>query len=341
MTTTRYEYKIHPLALLFPEMSPEDYKKMKTDMELHGQIEPIMLSSDGETLLDGRNRLRACKELNIVPRVERFDPSRPYQSEADYIFAANVLRRHLTDDQRAAIANKWADAERQAAKERQKQHGGTAPGRNKNTSGESAQSVRTREAIAKKVGITPHKVRQMETVGKYLPDLVPKIQSGELKLKDAYKQARNSQKWEEHKAAQMETVAKYEPKLVPAVESGAITLTKAYRAAGLAKKKLEEKAARSVAPAKPNGTEQSEAEADAALVESRQTTKALNSLMVWLYGFERDNLATADPEEVRARLIHEGERMKSNQLEILRSCHEWMGAILRPEKAKAVGGLVN
>jgi small-conductance mechanosensitive channel len=108
----------------------------------------------------------------------------PY-SEADYIWSRNVLRRHLTADQRAALAHKWADAERQTAKERQKQHGGTAPGRPGNTPVESNKSVR--EALAEKAQVSTHKIQQTEVLAKKAPELLPRVAAGEMKLKEAVK----------------------------------------------------------------------------------------------------------------------------------------------------------
>ncbi len=200
----RYEYKVHPLCALFPDLPPDEFKKLKDDIQAHGQQEPIMLSADGEVLLDGRHRLRACKELGIQPRVERFlQPimrkvneglgftAKPPITDADYIWSKNILRRHLTADQRVAIAHRWSDAEKAAAKERQREHGHTAPGRSKeNTSGESAQSVRSRTAIAQKAHVSEHKVRQVESVAKSKPELLPKIESGEMTLKDVTKATR-------------------------------------------------------------------------------------------------------------------------------------------------------
>lgn len=200
--STYNRYKVHPLAALFPELSPDEFKKLKSDIQAHGQQEPIMLSEDGSVLLDGRHRLRAVLELGLTPNVTRFPHNGvirqlkegvgllDYRStEADYIWSKSVFRRHLTDDKRAAIGHKWADAEREAAKERQKQHGGTAPGKPKeNTLGESAKSVHTREVIAKQAHVTEHKVRQVETIAKHKPELLPKVESGEVKLVDAVKE---------------------------------------------------------------------------------------------------------------------------------------------------------
>jgi hypothetical protein len=67
----------------------------------NGQRETL----NGE-VLDGRNRWRACVELNLTPRIEELpsgtDPIR-------YVVTRNLRRRHLTDSQRAWIAAKIAN----------------------------------------------------------------------------------------------------------------------------------------------------------------------------------------------------------------------------------------
>lgn len=51
MTTTVYDYEVHPLAKLFPPLPSDEFKKLKNDIATHGQQDPIMLSADGTTLL--------------------------------------------------------------------------------------------------------------------------------------------------------------------------------------------------------------------------------------------------------------------------------------------------
>jgi ParB-like chromosome segregation protein Spo0J len=184
-----YNFKIHPLAKLFPPLSPDEFKKLKSDIERRGLLEALTVSDDGKTLLDGINRLRACEELKIPLITNRFslvaDSKR--MTEADYIWSKNFMRRHLTDDQRAMLAVQFSDAEKEAAKQRQREHGGTAPGQAKDTSGGSAPSERTRAALAGKHQVSEHKIRQAETVALKAPHLSEKVAHGEMKLKDAEK----------------------------------------------------------------------------------------------------------------------------------------------------------
>jgi ParB-like chromosome segregation protein Spo0J len=171
---SKYKYKVHPLAELFPMLPPDEFKKLKTNIEKHGQLEPIWVNKD-DVLLDGRNRLKACKELGIPPKIATYMEN---IGDGEFIWTKNIVRRHLTDDQRAAIGNRWSDTERKAAAERQKA-GIKLP------SGVSAQ--RSRKTIAAKARVSEHKVRQVESVAKHKPELLPKIEAGEVTLKDAQK----------------------------------------------------------------------------------------------------------------------------------------------------------
>jgi hypothetical protein len=133
-------------------------------------------------------------------------------------------------------------------------------------------STNLRKAIAAKAQVSEHKVRQVETVAKHRPELLPKVESGAVKLKDAVK---------------IITVHS-EPERSPA------------------------------------NTEKDKAAAR----ESRRITGAFSALTGFLYGFECDNWATLDPNELRGL-------MRPDQLEVLRSCHQWMEGILHAEKAQA------
>lgn len=180
----KYDYEVHPLAKLFPPLPDDEFEKLKKDIAARGQEDPIVLSADGKTLLDGRNRLRACKELGIEPWTQLFAES---SEQADLIWSRNMLRRHLTADQRAAIAHKWSDTERQAAKQRQLdtlKHGAT-PG--KPRGGGNATTGKTRKAIAQKARVSEHEVRQAETVAKHAPELLREVETGQVMLKDAAK----------------------------------------------------------------------------------------------------------------------------------------------------------
>ncbi|WP_295392918.1 ParB/RepB/Spo0J family partition protein [uncultured Thiodictyon sp.] len=88
----------HPLCLLIPEMSADDFAGLKKDIEQHGLRHPILTYED--KILDGRHRARACAELGIVANYQPWSGTDPLA----FVLSENLHRRHLTTAQRAAIA---------------------------------------------------------------------------------------------------------------------------------------------------------------------------------------------------------------------------------------------
>lgn len=176
-------YKIHPLAMLFPEMSQKDFEELKASIREKGQQAPIVVHDD--MVIDGRNRLRACDELGIAPNILRYD-SLPVSVE-DFIWTRNMVRRHLSDDQRVVLATQWTEALEKQAKERQA--AGKAPaGEITRTPSDDRHATRT--AIAKRANVSSEKAKQAMAVKKHAPHLAPKVAAGEMKLRDAAKQAK-------------------------------------------------------------------------------------------------------------------------------------------------------
>lgn len=179
------KYKVHPLAALFPMLSGEDYLKFKADIQKHGLLEPIITEGDGNVVIDGRNRLRACEELGIPPRLTHFSQlgkNNLALTPEEYIWSHNVLRRHLTDDQRAMLVVQFSEAT-ESAKAKLRMTSGKP-------CGESATgSAGTRKELAKQARVSTHKVRQAQTVAKRKPELGEQVREGKMSLKESAKQA--------------------------------------------------------------------------------------------------------------------------------------------------------
>jgi hypothetical protein len=127
------KYTVHPVAAMFPLLQGGWYEQFKGNIEGNGQIDPIIVQ--GNILIDGRNRLRACLELGIEPIIEEYSPKiNKFGNEVDvvrYIMLKNFERRDLTPDQRTIIAAKarsWRMAERARLKQIE---GGREGGRGK------------------------------------------------------------------------------------------------------------------------------------------------------------------------------------------------------------------
>jgi protein gp37 len=113
------ELEIHPAALIMPPMEDEEFSKFKEDILGNGLIEPLVLFQG--KILDGRNRYRACRELEIDVWARKWEGG---MDPVEYVASKNIHRRHLTKGQLADCAAKAIDYHVQEAKERQKAAGG-------------------------------------------------------------------------------------------------------------------------------------------------------------------------------------------------------------------------
>jgi len=121
--------KIHPVALLMPEMTDLQYLALKEDIKLRGLRTPILLAPDGR-IVDGRHRFRACQELGIEPNYVRAK----YKSDAELareVVSLNLKRRHLTQSQESWVAAQLIPLFEEEARARREQ--GQTKGRAKNS----------------------------------------------------------------------------------------------------------------------------------------------------------------------------------------------------------------
>ncbi|MCF7765458.1 MAG: ParB N-terminal domain-containing protein [Verrucomicrobia bacterium] len=152
-----------------------EFRKLLGSIENLGQQDPIVV--DGDTLIDGRHRLRACEYLGIEPKVVEWKTLGFDDSMGEWIMLKNLERRHLTPEQRVQIAT---NAESWIIEESNAKHRGETqfkPGASPNPTGKRKEQVtsnstspardrRKAEAsttagkLAAKAGTTIHKARQ-------------------------------------------------------------------------------------------------------------------------------------------------------------------------------------
>jgi len=182
------------------------YAGLKVDIETHGQQEPITLC-DGK-ILDGRNRYRACIELNIPP-ITRVFVGDPWA----HVWSRNGERRDLSEDQRAQIylyvrcqseeyqrqqeeAKAAANAKRsEAAKE-----GRVGRASKKFSSGTQCPTTKpepdrhkTKHALAAEAGVNAGAIARAAKLATNYPVLATKVRLGELKPAEARRQAKRAE----------------------------------------------------------------------------------------------------------------------------------------------------
>ncbi len=106
VTIAGREYRVHPIAALFPRLPPEEFSRLRDDIRVNGVRFPVVVC--GDWFCDGRMRLSACEELEVDPPVRELEPG---TDVVQWIVSANVHRRHLSTSQRAVLGARMAEAD--------------------------------------------------------------------------------------------------------------------------------------------------------------------------------------------------------------------------------------
>ena len=179
--TITYNGNIHPAAALFPMIPADELQLLADDIATSGLHHPVVLAADG-TLVDGRNRLAACKLAGVDPTFTTYTGD----EIVAFIVGENIRRRHLTTGQAALVALDLLPLLEAAAKEREAQRKS-----NNVTVADLPQSspAKSRDQAAKMVGTSGRAVGQAKRVAT-VPELADKVRSGELALDRADQQVR-------------------------------------------------------------------------------------------------------------------------------------------------------
>jgi ParB family transcriptional regulator, chromosome partitioning protein len=136
-----------------------DIESLAASIKELGLLHPIVVRPDGR-LIAGERRLAACKRLGwkSVP-VTYVDLKEVVRGE----FAENAFRKDFLPSEIEAIRRALEPYEKEAAKERQRKHAGTAPGR-KHSGKLSRGEVRTRDRIGAFAGISGRSLAKIQAI---------------------------------------------------------------------------------------------------------------------------------------------------------------------------------
>jgi ParB-like chromosome segregation protein Spo0J len=165
----------HPAANIFPMLDGEEFEALVADIRAHGQRDPIKVDGDGK-VIDGRNRLRACRRLGIEPEVQEVDTD----DAVALVLSLNLVRRHLTSAQRAFVALEVKRQYEAEARRRMRAGGGGQAGRQK-----VANPMRSDDAAAKVCRTNRAYMQHAQRLVDQAPDLAAQVRAGAAELKDA------------------------------------------------------------------------------------------------------------------------------------------------------------
>lgn len=93
-------YAIHALASQFPLLEGYEFDELVTSILTNGLNKKIILCPFG-SIVDGRNRLRACLKAKVAPQFRQLTED---DDILEIVLDENVRRRHLDSSQRAMFA---------------------------------------------------------------------------------------------------------------------------------------------------------------------------------------------------------------------------------------------
>jgi ParB-like chromosome segregation protein Spo0J len=184
-------FEYHPDAEIFPALEGAEFQSLVDDIKAHGLREPISLL-DGK-VIDGRNRVRACQAAGVPVSTRTIHLNGALSVE--YVLSANLHRRHLSESQRATLAVDILPRLEAEAKERQRQHGGTAPGRKSLSPKVGQVKGKATEQAAALVNVSRSYIEMAKALSEADPGLFNAVKDGSKKLTEAtYEHKREERK---------------------------------------------------------------------------------------------------------------------------------------------------
>ncbi len=170
----------HPHATLFPLLDGPEFDALVEDIRQHGLQQAIVVyrgkGQEGNQVLDGRNRLRACTEAGVEPRYTTFEGT---DDEAlAYVLSSNLHRRHLTTCQRAVLALQLLPGERDRARDRMLAGQAKGDPHQGSDGGGGGQAL---DLAGKRVGISRDSVWKATKIAESALDVVEAMRDGTIR----------------------------------------------------------------------------------------------------------------------------------------------------------------
>jgi 16S rRNA G966 N2-methylase RsmD len=176
-------------------MVGKPFERLVESIRVHGLLNPIWLHPDG-SIIDGRNRYRACLEAGVEPRYRDWDGK---GSLVAFVVAQNIERRHLTKTQKALLGKALMPLLAAEAKKRQQEagrqqgHRGKEGGRGKkkplsqkiDKGVSQANANRAMEQAAKFADTSRTYIAMVTRIEREAPEVYRQIEASEIELPKA------------------------------------------------------------------------------------------------------------------------------------------------------------
>jgi len=174
---------------LIPPLAPEEREQLEQNIaECRKCYDPIVLWKG--TIIDGHNRFEICVKHGIEFQIEEIQLA-SHEDARVWILENQLSRRNLTDAARIEVALLKADMLREMAKKNQSYAGGDKKSEGSLLSVSSKpeiEATHVQKAMAKEAGVGEEKLYSYMQIKKHgSPELLKKVQSGELKIGTAHR----------------------------------------------------------------------------------------------------------------------------------------------------------
>lgn len=192
------------LERVAPPLAENELEILKADLLEHGCKFPLIVW--GETIVDGHNRYRICRENHIPFGIERMEFAD--KTEAKLWIVKNQLgRRNLKEFQRCEMVLPLEDEIKEEA-ERRRRAAISAARAGDQTGPTLAPSQKSREILAEMAGVGHSTLDKVKVIILEADaETLQKLRSGEMKIHTAYTQLRKKEKPKKPEAGQKEEVA--------------------------------------------------------------------------------------------------------------------------------------
>lgn len=169
-------YQVHPEADRFPMLSDERLAEFAEDIRTNGLHRPVTLWNG--TVLDGRNRLKACELAGVEPRFDEFHGDEVAATR--FVYSVNLQSRDLSTTQRATLV-----AQREKAVEAARQRGAANQGERTDLSADRHKSIEPFDAtteLAKEAGVSRRTMARTLRVQKEDPETFKQMAAGKVSV---------------------------------------------------------------------------------------------------------------------------------------------------------------